>query len=121
MLTPRTGTPQPLVRVRPEELGVTFIGHSGFLLQIGGRNVMVDPNFADWIFILKRLRRAGLRMRELPPIDLVLVSHAHFDHLHRPSLRRIARRTKRLTGKAPIIVVPQQVSEVDWVLRTSSK
>ena len=112
MLTPRTGTPQPLVRVRPEELGVTFIGHSGFLLQIGGRNVMVDPNFADWIFILKRLRRAGLRMRELPPIDMVLISHAHFDHLHRPSLRRIARRTKRLTGKPPIIVVPQHVSDV---------
>ena len=112
MLTPRTGAPQSLVRVRPEELGVTFIGHSGFLLQIGGRNVMVDPNFADWIFILKRLRRAGLRMRELPPIDLVLISHAHFDHLHRPSLRRIARRTKRLTGKAPTIVVPQHVSDV---------
>lgn len=112
LLTPRTGTPKPLVPVPPEELGVTFIGHSGFLIQIGGRTVMVDPNFADWIFVLKRLRRAGLRLRELPAIDVVLISHAHFDHLHRPSLRAIARRTRRLSGQAPLLVVPKSVSDV---------
>jgi len=39
------------------ELGVTFIGHSSFLVQIGGQSVMIDPNFARWLFVLKRLRR----------------------------------------------------------------
>ena len=69
------------------ELGVTFIGHASFFLQIGGKSVMIDPNFARWLFVLKRLRRPGVRVADLPAIDLVLVSHAHFDHLHRPSLR----------------------------------
>jgi L-ascorbate metabolism protein UlaG (beta-lactamase superfamily) len=108
------------------ELGITFIGHSGFFLQMGGANVVIDPNFARWLFILKRLRRPGLHIRYLPPIDYVLVTHAHFDHLHRPSLRRIARRTRRLTGRAPVIVVPRhlhdlvsdlgfrEVVELDW-------
>jgi hypothetical protein len=40
-------------------------------------------------FLLKRIKRAGLRIRDLPPIDLVLLTHAHFDHFHRPTLRRL--------------------------------
>jgi len=112
LVTPRTGSPQALIHAAPGELGITFIGHSGFLIQIGGKNVLVDPNFASWIFILKRLRRPGLRLRELPPIDYVLVSHAHFDHLHRPSLRAIARLTRRKRGSAPQIIVPRHVGEI---------
>jgi L-ascorbate metabolism protein UlaG (beta-lactamase superfamily) len=112
LVTPRTGAPQPLVQAAPGELGITFIGHAGFLIQIGGRNVLVDPNFANWIFILKRLRRPGLRLRELPPIDYVLVSHAHFDHLHKPSLRAIARLTRKKRGTAPQIIVPKHVGEI---------
>ena len=94
------------------QLGVTFIGHSSFFLQIGGKNIVVDPNFAQWIFVLKRLRRPGLRMRDLPPIDAVLVSHAHFDHLHRPSLRTIANLTRRKSGKRPVIIVPRHVRDL---------
>jgi L-ascorbate metabolism protein UlaG (beta-lactamase superfamily) len=112
LVTPRTGAPQSLVHAVPGELGITFIGHSGFLVQIGGKNVLVDPNFANWIFILKRLRRPGLRLRDLPPIDYVLVSHAHFDHLHKPSLRAIARLTRRKRGTAPQIIVPKHVGEI---------
>jgi L-ascorbate metabolism protein UlaG (beta-lactamase superfamily) len=112
LTTPRTGYPQKLVPAEPGELGITFIGHSGFLIQIGGKNALIDPNFANWIFILKRLRRPGLRLRELPPIDYVLVSHAHFDHLHKPSLRRIAKLTRRLGGPAPTVIVPKHVGEI---------
>lgn len=112
LTTPRTGAPQSLVHAGSDELGITFIGHSGFLIQIGGKNVLIDPNFANWIFILKRLRRPGLRLRELPAIDYVLVSHAHFDHLHKPSLRAIARLTRRKRGVAPTIVVPKHVGEI---------
>ena len=104
-LTPRTGSPQKPVTATRGQLGVTFIGHSSFLLQIGGKNLLVDPNFARWIFVLKRLRRPGLRLRDLPPIDAVLVSHAHFDHLHRPSLRAIARLTRWRSGKRPRQVI----------------
>ncbi len=111
-LTPRTGRTGEPVLVRPDELGVTFIGHSSFFLQIGGKNVMVDPNFARWLFVLKRLRRPGLRIPDLPAIDLVLVTHAHFDHLHKPSLRAIARATRRQSVRPPLIVVPRQVGDL---------
>jgi L-ascorbate metabolism protein UlaG (beta-lactamase superfamily) len=111
-LTPRTGVARKPVLARRGELGVTFIGHSSFLLQIGGKNILVDPNFARWIFVLKRLRRPGLKLRELPAIDAVLVSHAHFDHLHRPSLRAIAWLTRRKTGKRPAIIVPRHVRDL---------
>jgi len=111
-MTPRTGVPRKPVLARRGELGVTFIGHSSFFLQMGGKNILVDPNFARWIFVLKRLRRPGLRLRDLPPIDAVLVSHAHFDHLHRPSLRAIARLSRRKSGKWPAIIVARQVRDL---------
>ncbi len=126
VLTPRSGKTHRPKLVTKEQLGLTFIGHSSFFLQIGGKNILIDPNFARWIFVLKRLRRPGLRMSDLPPIDAVLVTHAHFDHLHRRSLRTIANLTKRKSGKPPIIVVPKnlrdlvsdlgfsQVVELDW-------
>ncbi len=121
----RAGTTHKPVLARDGEMGVTFIGHSSFFLQIGGQNVLIDPNFARWLFVLKRLRRPGLRIRDLPRIDLVLVTHAHFDHLHRPSLRAIVRHSRKW-GAPPTIVVPrhvpdlisdlgyQRVVELDW-------
>ncbi|HWR34401.1 MAG TPA: MBL fold metallo-hydrolase [Clostridia bacterium] len=110
-LTRRTGVTRKAVLASPGQLGLTFIGHSGFFVQIGGTNVIVDPNFARWLFVLKRLRRPGLRIADLPQIDAVLVTHAHFDHLHRPSLRAIARASAR-RGRRPIIIVPQHVRDL---------
>ncbi len=111
-LTPRTGVSRKPVLAQKNQLGVTFIGHSSFFLQIAGKNIVVDPNFARWLFVLKRLRQPGLRVADLPPIDAVLVTHAHFDHLHRPSLRAIARASRRKTGRGPVIVVPQNVRDI---------
>src|SRR5271167_1187036 len=105
-MTPRTGLTREPILANRRELGVTFIGHSSFFVQIGGKNLLIDPNVARWIFVLKRLRRPGLKVRDLPPIDAVLVSHAHFDHLHRPSLRAIARFTRWQSGERPTIVAP---------------
>jgi L-ascorbate metabolism protein UlaG (beta-lactamase superfamily) len=110
-VTPRSGETGKPVLAKAGQMGVTFIGHSSFFLQLGGKRVLVDPIFAPWLFILKRLRRPGLRIKDLPPIDLVLVTHAHFDHLHRPSLRAVARWTRRKGGK-PVIVVPADVSDL---------
>jgi L-ascorbate metabolism protein UlaG (beta-lactamase superfamily) len=94
------------------QLGVTFIGHSSFFLQLAEKNFVVDPNFAPWLFVLKRLRRPGLRIADLPAIDAVLVTHAHFDHLHRPSLRAIARATRRRSGRAPVLIVPKHLRDL---------
>ncbi|HZR31697.1 MAG TPA: MBL fold metallo-hydrolase [Terriglobales bacterium] len=126
VVTPRTGQTHKPVLAANGELGVTFIGHASFFVQIGGRSVLIDPNFAPWLFVLKRLRRPGLRIRDLPAIDLVLVTHAHFDHLHRPSLRAIARATLERGGRPPAIIVPphvvdlvsdlgfEEIIELDW-------
>ena len=111
-VTPRTGQSHKPQLVTNGELGVTFIGHASFFLQLGGQNVVIDPNFADWLFVLKRLRNPGIRLHDLPPIDAVLVTHAHFDHLHRPSLRAIVQKTLRRRGKRPIIVVPHHVFDL---------
>ena len=103
---------RPVLVDSERELGITFIGHSSFLVQVGGRTLAIDPNFARWLFILKRLRRPGVRLPDLPALDYVLVTHAHFDHLHRPSLRAIARRTRRVRGKAPVIIVSKGVGDL---------
>jgi L-ascorbate metabolism protein UlaG (beta-lactamase superfamily) len=111
-ITPRSGQSHKPMLVSNGELGLTFIGHASFFVQMGGQNVMIDPNFARWLFVLKRLRKPGVQLRDLPAIDVVLVTHAHFDHLHRPSLRAIVQQAQRRKGKAPIIVVPHHVLDL---------
>jgi L-ascorbate metabolism protein UlaG (beta-lactamase superfamily) len=96
---------------RGNQVALTFVGHSSFFIQLGGKNLLIDPNFARWLFVLKRQRRPGLRIRDLPAIDLVLVTHAHFDHLHGPSLRAIVR-ASRSQGGSPAIVVPSDVADL---------
>ncbi|MBC8097649.1 MAG: MBL fold metallo-hydrolase [Akkermansiaceae bacterium] len=71
------------------QVAITWIGHASFLIQFTDLNILVDPNFANWLFLLKRIKRSGLKIEDLPPIDLVLLSHAHFDHFHKPTLRRL--------------------------------
>jgi L-ascorbate metabolism protein UlaG (beta-lactamase superfamily) len=89
--TPRRGRPvRPVFpKLKTGEVAITWIGHASFLIQFTDLNVLIDPNFANWLFLLKRIKRAGLRIRDLPPIDLVLLTHAHFDHFHKPTLRKL--------------------------------
>jgi L-ascorbate metabolism protein UlaG (beta-lactamase superfamily) len=91
LLTRRTGQHQKPVfpKLTDGQVAITWIGHASFLIQFTDLNVLVDPNFANWLFLLKRIKRSGLRIEDLPPIDLVLLTHAHFDHFHRPTLRRL--------------------------------
>ncbi len=109
---PIAGVPQPFASVAEGEMGVTFIGHSSFLLQVGGRRVLVDPVFSKRLIVMRRQRQPGLRMAELPAIDAVFLTHAHMDHLNVASLRRVIRRTLRLTGRAPEVVVPRGVEDL---------
>ncbi|CAN5903220.1 MBL fold metallo-hydrolase [soil metagenome] len=101
--SPGTGS-SPLDSIDHKETGVTWLGHAGFLIQIGGKNILVDPNWALWHGPVKRVSHPSLTAKELPYIDLVLITHAHFDHLHLPSLRAIA------AGQP--IVVPQGVGSI---------
>jgi L-ascorbate metabolism protein UlaG (beta-lactamase superfamily) len=109
---PMTGIPRPVELVRADELGVTFIGHSSFLLQVNGRKLLVDPVFSKRLIVLRRQRRPGAMVEQLPAIDLVLLTHAHMDHLDTASLRRVIRATRRLTGRTPEVVVPHGVEDL---------
>jgi len=86
------------------EIAVTWLGHAGFFCQIGGINIAIDPNWALWHGPVKRVRHPSVWAHDLPHIDLVLVTHAHYDHLHLPSLRKLA--------AAQPIIVPQGVGKV---------
>ncbi len=98
--------------VAPRETAITFIGHSSFLIQTAGRALLIDPVFATRLIVLRRQRRAGLRVADLPPIDAVLLTHAHMDHLNRPSLRAITREMRRRGLAAPVAIVPQGVEDL---------
>jgi len=91
LLTPRTGEHRKpnFPKLARRQVALTWIGHASFLIQFNDLNVLIDPNFANWLFLLKRIKRTGLKIRHLPPIDLVLLTHAHFDHFHKPTLRRL--------------------------------
>src|SRR5437763_8614419 len=91
LLTPRIGQhKRPVFPILTRgHVALTWIGHASFLVQFSDLNVLIDPNFANWLFLLKRIKRAGLRIRDLPPIDPVLLTHAHFDPFHKPALRKL--------------------------------
>ena len=101
MFRRRAGNVLEPVLAPPEEgkVRVTWIGHASFFLQFAGHSVIVDPNWAKWHGPVKRHRQPGLDLHGVPEVDLVLVTHAHFDHLHKPSLKILQAREG--------IVVPQ--------------
>jgi len=83
------------------DFAITWIGHASFLIQTPKHNILIDPNWANWMSVIRRLRHAGMDIEHLPEIDLVLITHAHFDHLNKRSLKKIASRQP--------IVVPEGV------------
>ncbi len=109
---PLQGEPQLPPVLPPGASAITFIGHSSFLLQLGGLGLLVDPVFATRLILMRRQRRAGVRVADLPRIDAVLLSHAHMDHLNRPSLRAVAREMRRRGLPAPVAIVPNGVTDL---------
>jgi N-acyl-phosphatidylethanolamine-hydrolysing phospholipase D len=80
-----------------DEIRITWIGHASFLLQMDGWNVLVDPHFgrraSPFRFMgPKRFVPPGVALDALPPIDAVLLSHDHYDHLDEWSVRQLHRR-----------------------------
>jgi L-ascorbate metabolism protein UlaG (beta-lactamase superfamily) len=71
------------------EPSITWIGHSTFLIQLGGLNIVTDPVWARRMAFQKRLSPPGVELSDMPDADVVLVSHSHYDHLHMSSLRRL--------------------------------
>src|SRR5215831_345972 len=98
----------PKIQAWPQDgLQIAWIGHSTVLIRIDGFNILTDPVFSPRIGIklgpfvlgIKRLVKPAIGPSQLPVPDLVLLSHAHMDHLDRPSMRKLEnRRTTVITA-----------------------
>ncbi len=88
----RTGAARPAIfdSLAEDDVCITWIGHASFLIRINGKNILIDPNWSKWLSVIKRIKHPGIELHDLPDIDLVLVTHAHFDHLDRRTLRSVA-------------------------------
>lgn len=105
-------------------LRVTWLGHSTMLLEIDGKRVLTDPVWSERLVPLvgpRRFQAAPVALAELPPLDAVLVSHDHYDHLDLATVRELARRDvpfvtslgvgERLEAEG---VRPDRITELDW-------
>ncbi|NNE90472.1 MAG: MBL fold metallo-hydrolase [Verrucomicrobiales bacterium] len=75
--------------LEPGEMEVIWIGHASFLVRTSEFNALIDPVWTKWMGPIKRSREPGVPLEQIPPIDLILITHAHFDHLCRWTLKRI--------------------------------
>lgn len=105
---------------------VVWLGHASVLLQVDGRNVLIDPQFSDfagpvsWL-ASRRMVPPPIAPEDLPPIDVLLITHNHYDHLDEPTLARL-----KAAGQRPRVLVPlglkswfedlgwTHVEELDW-------
>lgn len=107
-------------------LAAMWLGHASVLLRINGTNVLTDPVFSQRIGLRlgrltvgpERIMAAPMGLEEMPRIDLILISHAHFDHLDRPTLKALAsRHTTVITARGTRRLIPRgfgHVEMVDW-------
>jgi N-acyl-phosphatidylethanolamine-hydrolysing phospholipase D len=97
---------------KPEALQVTWIGHSTFLVQTDGLNILTDPVFSTYASPVpvkgaKRRAPPGLSLEQLPPVDMVIISHNHYDHLDEATILHL--------GNRPRYFVPLGLK--DWFIR----
>jgi len=90
---------RPPARIEGSEMRVTWIGHATVLVQTNGLNILADPIWSERaspfsIAGPKRVRAPGVRFEDLPKIDVVLISHNHYDHMDLPTLKRLWQRDR---------------------------
>jgi len=107
-------------------LRATWLGHSTVLLELDGLRVLTDPVWGpraspSRLAGPKRFQPVPVPLRALPPVDLVLVSHDHYDHLDYPTIRELARQRMPFVTSLGVGahleawgVAPQRIVELDW-------
>ncbi len=97
----KPGKPMPFAA--PRGMKATWVGHATVLVQAAGLNILTDPTWSDYASPFpplgpKRVAQPGIRFADLPKIDLILISHNHYDHLDIPTLKKLWERDR------PVIV-----------------
>jgi L-ascorbate metabolism protein UlaG (beta-lactamase superfamily) len=97
--------PRPPDRVYGGDIRLTMIGHVTVFIQTAGLNILTDPVWSKFASPLpfagpRRVRAPGIAMADLPPVDIVLVSHSHYDHLDTASLKQV------VALHDPLIITP---------------
>jgi L-ascorbate metabolism protein UlaG (beta-lactamase superfamily) len=114
--------PKPVDRVTDNSIRATLIGQATALIQVAGLNILTDPVWSERASPVqwagpKRVRPPAVNFDDLPPIDAVLLSHSHYDHLDRAALLNLYARHKMpvVTGLKVGRVIPEiPVVECDW-------
>ncbi len=120
-LTPQPSPPSP----RDDQCVFTAIGHATFLVQTSDTTLLTDPHFSDICgplnrFGPRRVQPPGLPLTQLPRIDIILLSHDHYDHCDIPTLRALARTHDPLVitplANAPLVrrAGLRRIVELDW-------
>jgi L-ascorbate metabolism protein UlaG (beta-lactamase superfamily) len=103
--------PEFLTSKQLDGIRVVFIGHASFLVQCGDCNILIDPIYSKYAGplktkMLKRRSPPGICFDKLPRIDLVLLSHSHYDHLDRATLKRICKH------HTPLFIAPLGIDKL---------
>ncbi|MBI3587250.1 MAG: MBL fold metallo-hydrolase [Ignavibacteriales bacterium] len=98
---------------------ITYIGHATVLIHLDSLSIMTDPMFNDYLgYFAKRYIKPGISFENLPPIDVILISHEHYDHLHEPSLERFPKDIIVIISKGLGETIRKlgfkDVREMDW-------
>ena len=113
-------------RAPVNEIAITWVGHSTLLVQLGTLNLLTDPVWGEraspWRSLgPRRVVPAAVAMTELPPIDIVLLSHNHYDHLDAYTVRTLARAHPETRWVVPLRLAKlvhalgvRDVAELDW-------
>jgi L-ascorbate metabolism protein UlaG (beta-lactamase superfamily) len=123
-----TDVPPP--RVTGSALRVTFVNHATVLIQTDGINILTDPVWSNRVspvqwFGPRRFRPPGIRFEDLPPIDVVLLSHNHYDHMDLATLRRLVavHHPRIITGLGNAAFLARNgipgAQDIDWWQSTS--
>ncbi len=120
-------TPSFIVpRADPEMVTLTWVGHTSFLIQMSGLNILIDPVWSERASPVRFIgpRRwvpPGVEFDRLPPIDAVILSHDHYDHLDAPTVSRLVERYPAAVWHSPLGVADflrrrgvREVIERDW-------
>ncbi len=111
---------------QPDDLRITWLGHSTFLLELDGTRLLVDPVWGDHaspspLLGVGRFYAPPLALDDLPPVDAVVISHDHYDHLDAPTIQALADRIPRFVVPLGVGshleawgVAPDRISELDW-------